>query len=249
MFEKVPFRVLLLCLVVGVLCTGNAYARGASNVYSTVHNLSTSGPSTNPANPAWLGVPGAYLEGVEDRICVFCHTPHGGELNTPLWNRNLSSLTGKAYTHYDSSTLSTYLKGISNRAVNTESLLCLSCHDGSIAVGDLINASNGTPDTALNFIQGTARIGATRVNIADTADLSDDHPISFSYSAVQAEKPAEFVDVASVNSDLHFFGGTDRLECGTCHDPHVDYIADPTYDPFLAMPNTGSAMCLSCHIK
>lgn len=245
---------LALLLVVG-FSVGTAIARGPSNVYATIHNLSTSGPALNPANPAFNGFNLTYAEGVEDRICVFCHTPHGGQLNTPLWNRDISGLQLKTYSHYDSVTLSSVVNnGDSNRTVNNESLLCLSCHDGSIAVGDLVNASNGTPDTATAFISAFDTdpgpvIGAVLGNSSLTNELSDDHPISFSYSAVQALKPTEFVDAVSVDPDLRLYGAADRLECGTCHDPHVDYTANPEYTPFLAMPNAGSALCLACHIK
>jgi len=41
-------------------------------------------------------------------------------------------------------------------------------------------------------------------------------------------------------------GGTDQpyVECASCHDPHTD--ENPT---FLRISNTGSAVCLACHIK
>lgn len=100
-------------------------------------------------------------------------------------------------------------------------------------------------------------------------NLMDDHPISFSYAAAQGEKgsgalhPIETAKLAG----LRFFGpNRDRLECSTCHDPHVDYgmapsggsggrtpsgspTGDATLTPFLVRNNDGSSMCLACHNK
>jgi len=94
-------------------------------------------------------------------------------------------------------------------------------------------------------------------------NLSDDHPISMSYEAVYGEKGAKnFIDGATaVSKGIRFYGGAARrLECGSCHDPHVAYgydaekrnasiPGDPAYRPFLRVSNTGSRLCLTCHVK
>lgn len=96
-------------------------------------------------------------------------------------------------------------------------------------------------------------------------NLMDDHPISFSYTAAYDEKVSKGSDGLNPISvpkgqGLRFFGSNNRMECSTCHDPHVDYGMDfdrnPTYSggntaltPFLVRDNTGSAMCLACHNK
>lgn len=252
MFKRMQLLALVAGLLVSLACTGNVFARGTSNIAATVHNLSTTSPDS-------LAFFGAYQEFTEDRICIFCHTPHAGQLDTPLWNKDISSLKAANYfTHYDSATLSSVIKGDINRAVSNESLLCLSCHDGSIAVGDLVNTSvNGAPDSVGSFILGFgttpgAQIGGSTIaaGAGNFGDLRDDHPISFNYDAVVAQKPLDFIPLASVDAGLHFAGAAkNRLECSTCHDPHVDYIAQPAFYPFLAKSNAGSALCLSCHIK
>ncbi len=226
---------------------------GPAGVAQTPHNLTASNPDVT--------LQLTYGNHAEDQVCIFCHTPHGGSLDAPLWNRDLSSISGGGvYTHYTSATLSGAV-GASNRAVNAESLLCLSCHDGSIGVGDnLYNNSGSAPGNNNIFIQPGfgrpgPRTGGSRANTANTVDLSDDHPISFSYSAVLAAKPGTLQTVLYVEGtrNLVLFGGTERVECSSCHDPHVNfdstYGGDDDYDPFLAIPNTGSGLCLSCHIK
>jgi len=258
--SRVFIGVLTLVLVGG----GAAEAtRGPQGITKTIHNLSTS------------QVEDTYRSDNEDQVCVFCHTPHGGSLDGPLWNR--SSPTATKYTHYNSASLSGYLQGLgATRAVEKESLLCLSCHDGSISINTLMNFSNTTPNPThwggatnypipfTTFPDGNnpgALVGGSRAEGAVDWDLSDDHPISFKYGMVVTDKPAEFKDVTTAEEDggVRFFGGAEkRVECSSCHDPHVMYdskyggsnpLADESYRPFLITSNAGSAMCLACHTK
>ena len=249
--------ILSLILVGG----GAAEARGPQGITKTIHNLSTSQEAV------------MYQSDNEDQVCVFCHTPHGGTLDGPLWNR--SSPLATKYTHYNSASLSTYLQGLgATRAVEKESLLCLSCHDGSISINTLMNFSNTTPipthwsstDYAIPFTafpdgnNPGALVGGSRAEGAVDWDLSDDHPISFKYGSVVSEKSNEFKAVTTAeDAGVRFFGGADkRVECSSCHDPHVMYdsyygggngLADESYRPFLITSNSGSAMCLACHTK
>ncbi|MDT8422429.1 MAG: cytochrome c3 family protein, partial [Desulfuromonadales bacterium] len=157
------------------------------------------------------------------------------------------------------------------------SLMCLSCHDGSIGVNRVINESNITGpikfvnDPAEVFIgpdifgvNPDKRIGGVVGDPWGTGNLNDDHPISFSYSAAQgADLDLHPIGDAQL-AGLVFYprnGTADHVECGTCHDPHVAYdnsgalgaltnaSANPNYAPFLRISNTGSTMCLTCHNK
>jgi len=266
---------ILLSLLAGVTLLASALpsgvaAKGTSDIASTVHNFSSTAIDG-------YGSPSQFRSN-QDEICVFCHTPHGGSLTGPLWNRNDPTTT---WQHYTSTSLGTYLGGLAtNRALGDESLLCMSCHDGSIAVNHLINAPNTNPsvtslgggdmEIGLGFIVG-ARIGGSPGNEMGTGDLTDDHPISFSYHDVvnsadytgggakvgQLHTVAEAINpVFSPGEGVRFFGATgvaggDRVECSSCHDPHVgyDYASNTDYAPFLIMPNGGSNLCLACHNK
>lgn len=249
-------NILILAILLFGATTGFAANGDKSWIQVTPHNLSSQA----------MGTSDYYVDTVEDQVCVFCHTPHGGNLDAPLWNRDMSSLKAEGtFQHYTSNTLSSTV-GSSTRVVNAESLTCLSCHDGSISVGDsLVNTSvNGTPGTmaTTDVVVGFggnpgARIGASRALIAGgdldpTGDLRDDHPISFSYTAAQADgsNAGDLKLAAEVEAvGLTLFGTDKNVECATCHDPHVNYIQYTEFTPFLAMSNSGSAMCLSCHIK
>ncbi len=254
---------LIGCLVIALCLAAPVWAKGPSDVAETVHNMSLTTVLWNQ-----------YATDNLDEVCVFCHTPHGGNLTGPLWNRSLPGVA--SFTHYNSATLSPYLQGLqASRNIGDESLLCMSCHDGSVAVTHLINAPNslngaaitigGDPDQDIVDMFGGAgaRIGATVANTTATGDLSDDHPISFSYSAVLADpvyasgsKLGQLRDISTATTaGVRFFGSTFRVECSSCHDPHVSYDqyanppGDELYRPFLITPNTGSDLCLACHNK
>lgn len=237
---------------------GEVQARGTADIGATIHNFSTSG--TDP-----LGLPGPspYADANEDRICVFCHTPHGGSLDAPLWNRDVTG-TGQdaasAYQHYYNVNASSAVTADPTRKVNDASVICLSCHDGSFGPGqNLINhngpALTNTAPIEPDYFGGTPGrvIGASSANLASTNDLRDDHPISIDMATSFAEKGSEFNDPSGVTAatGMRLFtqGGAYMVECSTCHDPHVDYISQPQYEPFLAMSNANSDMCLACHIK
>ncbi len=249
-------------LIVLMLSASLSWAKGPAGVANGLHNLSASG-----VDPYFGGAPGSSLYATdEDAICVFCHTPHSGSLTGPLWNRSDPT---SAWSHYNSATMSSLIVDPS-RAPNDESMLCLSCHDGSISVNHLLNTPNDRT-TAIKTTFGndfnteiiglagaaTARIGSTFAGAADTGDLSDDHPISFSYSQVEQSgdyqggaKDGQLHDTASaVSNGVRFFTANNNLECSSCHDPHVDYLNNPEFGPFLIMSNSGSALCLACHIK
>jgi hypothetical protein len=98
-------------------------------------------------------------------------------------------------------------------------------------------------------------------NITDSlygGNLTNDHPISFSYTKVQGEDSKLQTAVYAESKGIRFFGGDKRLECSSCHNPHVAYgwttmgatgVGDPTLKPFLVRDNIGSALCLACHDK
>jgi len=92
-----------------------------SVVYSK-HNLSKSGP-------------GEIKALTEDRICVFCHAPHNANPLTPLWNKNIAGVNYLLYTAYTSSTMRS---PASPTGPTGATRLCLSCHDGTIALGQVL---------------------------------------------------------------------------------------------------------------
>jgi predicted CXXCH cytochrome family protein len=93
--------------------------------------------------------------------------------------------------------------------------------------------------TGTNFMTGSSML---------ETDLSNDHPVSFTYNTALANTDGELKDPATANSGL---GGTiqedllvtDMLECNSCHNIHSNNIK------LLVVSNAGSSLCLTYHDK
>lgn len=151
-------------------------------VASTKHNLG----STN--------VTGSNkFDGTGD-ICVFCHTPHGGDASAavPLWNRNLGTNTYQRY-----SALLTSSFDAQETSIGSVSIACLSCHDGTQSMSVMLNtpgsgnvALSGTW-TGANVNTGTGQMSTSPFPNLGT-DLRNDHPVGMQWAGggVNATAPA-----------------------------------------------------------
>jgi predicted CXXCH cytochrome family protein len=75
-------------------------------------------------------------------------------------------------------------------------------------------------------------------------DLSDDHPVSFAYTAaLAAARGGELVSPATLTGRIKL-DASGQMQCTACHDPH-----DDTNGKFLVVPNQASALCQACHVK
>ncbi len=191
-------------------------AEAQDTVVHTKHNLSVSGP-------------GELVASEEVRVCIFCHTPHRANAVTPLWNREVG---GTVYDLYASTTLNAAV-----RQPTGTSRLCLSCHDGTIALGMLYGRTEPVP-----FVGNITTIPMDRPSNLQT-DLSDDHPVSFSYTSTLAIENGELVFPSALPSRIRLEYG-EYMQCTSCHNPHKDL-----YGKFLVMSNEGSALCMACHEK
>lgn len=99
---------------------GSLLSFSQSQIKDTKHNLSVSGP-------------GQFKSLDETRICIFCHTPHTAQPKKPLWNHDLSAVTN--YRTYQSPTFDAAVWGGFSITIDGDSKLCLSCHDGTVALG------------------------------------------------------------------------------------------------------------------
>ncbi len=213
--------ILLLAVTLAVtFWAGDAAARFLPDgIYKSKHNLSASGPGPIKA-----------LD--ETRVCVFCHTPHEAEPAAPLWNHDMPK--GANYTTYGSSTLKAQTVG----QPTGPSRLCLSCHDGSIALG-AVGSEARDIDVRDRGIPITTLPAARASNL--TTDLSDDHPISFSYARkLYGAARGQLADPSNLTKAVRLYKG--KVECTTCHEAH-----DDKFGKFLVMNNMNSALCLTCH--
>lgn len=234
--NKLLVLAMALLLALGLTLLAGESARGApiSRIANTKHNLSSSGPGTTKAT-------------AETQICVFCHTPHGATPGvTPLWNRQLS---GATYTPYTSSSLdANAIQGTLDQPGGS-SKLCLSCHDGTLAIGN-VNVLNGQgSDTT----QGTRTIdmagGVTTMPAGSGettgftrrlgTDLTNDHPISLNYTQALARRDGELREVDATQKWPPADGTTIGVR-GSGYKPKLPL--EPTGNG-----GTGQIQCASCH--
>ena len=208
------------------------------------------------------------------RVCIYCHAPHRTikpgattAVYMPLWNH---ALTAQTYDMYDSgqapltgphATQSTDASvGAMVQPVNV-SKLCLSCHDGSVALNaygstNMVDADSYNPgtvdidlaNTRLQYVIGHDwdALGAED----GVGDLTNHHPIGFDYDAVQAldneiaASSVAFAGTGVLISDVLYAGA---MECATCHDVHNSTTG--MGEKFLWTTNASSNFCCTCHLK
>jgi predicted CXXCH cytochrome family protein len=162
--------------------------------------------------------------------CQYCHAPHSGLSNVrPLWAQKLSTQTN--YTLYSSTTL---MNIVQEPTLGSASNLCLSCHDGTVAVGQTVP-------------YGTIKMqGSMSAQDVFGTNLATTHPFNFKLPLSSAT-PNVYPSVLSgktMNAAVKMVNG--NVQCTTCHNPHVEAI-DPVAQNFLVVNNSGSALCLACH--
>lgn len=274
---KVMLRMVVAIMLLHSLAL---HAAVSSNILQTKHNLSASNP--DPAN-------NVYSEDTTE-ICVFCHTPHNANLSAdgPLWNRDLSS--APSYEMYNADSIdATVASGPLGK-----SKLCLSCHDGVMDIGKLVvfeglyMSDTATWNTPGPLTMTNTGPGQTMpINSADPLDrqgwnrnlgtnLTNDHPISFTYDDALANADGELYLPSApqiYTPALGYLPNVDeiiplqdgRVECTSCHDPHV-YDSSGVNNKFLrkelnkfqalnTTPTKGTfnagndILCLGCHDK
>jgi len=212
--RRMLFASALLLGTIGL--TQNGQAQTSSDVLGS-HNLSLSG--TSP------------IKGRLDP-CLYCHVPHSGvqNPNPALWSQTLSA---QSYTTYSSTTLHNTSQ---QPTLGADSSLCLSCHDGTVAVGQTqpsgqiqMTGSMFPQDVFGSNLQGSHPF-SLKLPLVDAADLVP--------SLVASGKTADPLQaVKLINGDV---------ECTSCHTPHSQAI-DMVSKNFLVRDSSGGQMCLSCH--
>ena len=164
--------------------------------------------------------------------CVFCHAPHSGVSGlNPLWNQTLSKQT---YTPYTSSTY--HQQGNTQPPLGRSTSLCLSCHDGTVAVGQ-------------TAVYGPIPMTGS-MNSGDVfgSNLSASHPVSLVTPLKDSPDLAASVAAQGKTADplqkVTLPNGT--VECNSCHNPHVQLI-DRVAQNFLVRDSSNAQMCLACH--
>ena len=252
---------LMLSFSFAVLAYDGTYVPGLG-INGTVHDLGTAHNGIN-----YTAVPPDQLsDGTQlNRICIFCHAPHntyrlpGVSVGAgpsapdvafnylPLWNHTLQDDIG--YTMYENGEGAPLEGDKASQAIlltgmipGSTSLLCLSCHDGSVAVNSYGNSAQISISSGSDFITEQYTIGQNKY-------LGNHHPIGFNYETVQINdteiRPADSVNLTSSTFvQDHLYGG--NMECGTCHSVHNK---GNTGERLLWRSDQNSELCLTCHDK
>lgn len=159
-----------------------------------------------------------------DEVCRPCHTPHHGNTETGyIWNHTLSTATWTLFEGADAASV-----------MSSSSRLCLSCHDGTVALDSYGGATGSV------MITGNALLGT---------DLSGTHPIGVIYPTGtrfnQPDGTGAIKDPVETPTGQSAVLEDGKVQCGSCHFAHGSRA---TYGMFLRVDNTGSKLCMTCHI-
>jgi hypothetical protein len=175
----------------------------SGSIANTRHNLtqSTIGAGSGTMNP--------YRNDYEE-VCVYCHTPHGasGTLDAPLWNR---THPGNTYTTYDSLGTSTLTQAVTQPGVN--SLTCLSCHDGTVAIDSIINMPNANS------------AGTASGNYSAAQQSAQDNTFLNSWTNASGADATAHIGLASAQN-----GASEGDGCLACHSPAAGIVGTGATD-------------------
>jgi predicted CXXCH cytochrome family protein len=198
-----------------ILLTAATVRAQATGDVMGVHNL---GPGTK-----------SHVSGARPDACAYCHAPHSG-LNMGLWNQKL---TTTPYTMYTSNTAKN--TGV-QPVLASDSNMCLSCHDGTVAVGSTV-------------AYGQVRMIGT-MNPLDifSSKMQSSHPFSLAPPLKDnAHLQASLVGsgkTADPTGAVKLINGS--VECTSCHNPHVQ-AKDLVSQNFLVRDSSSGQLCLACH--
>jgi hypothetical protein len=210
-------RILKFCILHFAFCILVLIPLLASaGIRDTKHNMSVSGTGDVKAVS-------------ETQICIFCHTPHNSSPAQPLWNHEVTEVV--TYINYWSPTLQSYASEAEAPPIDGFSKLCLSCHDGTVAIGSLISCSEEILMVTVPVIDASGKlVGGPLANKRNSADP----PLT------RLNWPINDPDIK-----LHPTQGRYGVQCTSCHDPHTNKAAGG-WPPFWHK-STHDEVCIVCH--
>lgn len=210
------FQLVFFAAAVFVFSIPAARADNPDSIIYSKHNLSVSSPGTIHASS-------------ETEVCIFCHTPHlaSSTADGPLWNHAMSAVGD--YKPYYSGTM----KATVGQPTGS-SRLCLSCHDGTVALGSV--------QSRLGEIAMTDTLLPASSPDFVGKDLTSTHPVSFVYDQPLAVADGNLVYPNTLPPEVQL-DRSGQMQCTSCHDPHNNQ-----FGYFLVRDNSTAGLCLACHV-
>lgn len=242
-------RVVIIALLALMILSSLSFARVDKaliiNGYHDLRATGQGGKDTGSTGPSYA-------------LCNYCHVAHKfaadsglgpNGMGILLWNHTLSSDT--SYTAYASWTqqatdlVSLQPTGNGNVDLQNPSIMCMSCHDGTVALNSTYTGTIGSINS----------LGSGFV--INPADANKTHPVNFTYDATLAANadmrvPAGpwGVDVSNgnnyraPNAVVPLFNG--KMQCSTCHEPHTNtHLLFRNFNAVYSVTN--GSWCLYCH--
>ncbi len=155
----------------------------------------------------------------DGETCGVCHSPKPGEppKAAPLWNPNadLTRTFGESIA--------------SNRLPGNGTLMCLRCHDGTVA------------REAISGVRRNRFVNNQNPALLSPSHGRSDHPVGVEYPLVAKG----FRPITSVISSGTVTVPDGKVECISCHDPHNE--SGERYMLVTSLARSG--LCLTCHKK
>jgi hypothetical protein len=212
---------------------------------------------------------GILAAGATTGLCTVCHTPHKAQTQALLWNHTLS-VQNFSWTD-PVTTAGTPYVSFAGDTYNGPTARCLSCHDGSVAVGDV----GWWAATGPLVIAGLPAIGDPTFQIgAGGGNLDGNHPVAMPIpfnnvaNTYNGSTTGAGITLADWKADPSTLGiglynddgagnisrggvaGQTGIECGSCHDPHNgSAVEDIFFLRGLMGTNAANYICIKCHTK
>jgi predicted CXXCH cytochrome family protein len=172
---------------------------------------------------------GSPITGARPDACSYCHAPHSG-LNRGLWNQKLTTQTYSTYTS------NTEANRGRQPTLGYSTNQCLSCHDGTVAVGATVAYGQVTTSGSMY----TADVFGSNMQSSHpfslVTPLKDN--IDLAASLIANGKTAD------TTGAVKLINGS--VECASCHNPHIQ-SKDPVSLNFLVKDSSSGQLCLACH--
>ena len=249
-------RAVKLALAVAValaIVPGIAWALPGDGIATTAHDFSGK----------------AVGGGITTGLCTFCHTPHKALSTLLLWNHTLSTNTFS--WDVPATTAGTKFPTFKGDTYKGPTAKCLSCHDGSVAVGDVAWFAEAART-------GTGNLDPTKHGLGDPMNvgfggaMAGNHPVAMPYPYLNAKNTYNgtttgdaatltewqatplanirmFNDDGAGNITAGAVAAKAGIECSSCHDPHNKAAVDDLFLRGTIGGNTTAYICLKCHIK
>ena len=178
-------------------------------------------------------------------ICKPCHVPHNaiaGSISPAIWNHTLSNATYK---------LANGVSGTGADVLDSGSRLCLSCHDGTVALDNF--GGSAMPQQLWSYIPSRYKKGP---------DLTPDHPVGKNAvltDEIPGFKPVNYATGKIGTLPLYDNGHAPRVvgpgdtrknlvvSCVSCHDAHGQGVDGPDSPKLLRVSIKQSKLCFTCH--